>query len=36
VCLVGVEELAAEPAVLMQVTTGHLEPPHFAHLAGGT
>ena len=34
VCLVGVEELAAEPAVLVQVTTGHLEPPYFAHLAG--
>jgi len=34
VCLIGVEELAAEPAVLVQVTTGHLEPHCFAHVAG--
>ncbi len=33
-CLVGVEELAAEPTVLVQVTTGHLESPYFAHVAG--
>ena len=26
-CLVGVEELAAEPAVLVQVAAGHLKPP---------
>jgi hypothetical protein len=27
VCLIGVEEPAVEPAVLVQVTTGHLDPP---------
>jgi len=27
VCLIGVEELAAEPATLVQDAAGHLEPP---------